>query len=117
MLSDTEWRTLRSAGVRIPRSGYRLPVGAKGTADPADPRLTVADGPVVYRLYSAERLLYVGQTINLSDRCYAHQSKTWWPEVVEVRWARVELADLNRCELALIAFMHPTHNIYGRVAS
>lgn len=71
----------------------------------------------VYRFYdAADRLLYVGLTLNLKQRLSAHRRRAWWPEVTRQRIEWFEgRREAKAAERAALASEAPIHNITGVV--
>lgn len=67
----------------------------------------------VYRAYdAAERLLYVGISMNLDGRLAKHRSAAWWPAVAEVtvQWFDGREA-AKAAEREAISRENPLHNV------
>jgi hypothetical protein len=71
---------------------------------------------MVYRMFAADgALLYVGRTVNFSQRRQDHRLKPWWPAVASItkEWhptaAAAALAELRAIRSEL-----PLHNIRNR---
>lgn len=66
----------------------------------------------LYRIYSADVLLYVGVTVDPEGRMSKHRMRPWWPQVTKVELqpgASRESALL--AERQAIANENPVHNI------
>lgn len=74
-----------------------------------------ATGPSLYRLYSQDgTLLYVGVSLQPSQRLTTHQSRTWWPSVARVDVEQYPTkAAAMAAERAAIINEAPTYNIIG----
>lgn len=69
----------------------------------------------VYRLYDADDvLLYIGSAYDPEERCKAHRSKPWWPDVARRtdEW-RPGRGDAYGAEAQAIAEENPRHNLLG----
>jgi excinuclease UvrABC nuclease subunit len=69
--------------------------------------------PVVYALFKKGELLYIGQSVNLAGRLYAHSNKAvrvWWDEVW---YQEVPKCRMNEIEAYLIKQCSPPFNIRG----
>ena len=69
-------------------------------------------GHVVYRIWSGDTLLYVGLTMDLSQRLKAHSiGKPWWVEVTHITLTHYESkADAARAEELAIDSESPKYN-------
>lgn len=69
----------------------------------------------VYRLYDeAGRLLYIGSAYDPKERCKAHRSRSWWPDVThrEEEWHDSRVGAYI-AELEAIRTEEPPHNLMG----
>lgn len=77
---------------------------------------SAADRPhTLYRFYdSAERLLYVGTTVNLPVRIQQHQAgKSWWAEVATTRTEHYsDQRSARSAEQAVIESERPRYNLF-----
>ena len=66
----------------------------------------------LYRVYSGEKLLYVGVSIDPQARMEKHRLKPWWRNVTDVKVVRCESREAAlSAERAAIIAENPTHNI------
>ena len=88
-------------------------LAAPGNLDPCPRCQDIADGPYVYRCFSAAGdLLYIGSTVALAGRAAAHRiTSPWWAEVAEVRDERfATLLEARAAERRAIRAENPLHN-------
>lgn len=66
----------------------------------------------LYRIYSADALLYVGVTVNPEGRMSKHRMRPWWPQVTEVKLQPgASREDALAAERQAIIAENPAYNI------
>lgn len=72
-------------------------------------RWSVTTAPGVYAIYEADRLLYIGQAVNLRKRLISHVNSFRWKQGLTFKIA-VTLFGLTTRERRLIERLAPPHN-------